>query len=48
MIKISEVYLYALIPVISILIGGIVGILKKPCGVFNSSVLHFAAGVVFQ
>ncbi len=48
MIKISEVYLYALIPVISILIGGIVGILKKPSGAFNSSVLHFAAGVVFS
>jgi ZIP family zinc transporter len=39
---------YALIPVVSIVTGGIVGILKKPNGAFNSAVLHFAAGVVFS
>lgn len=48
MTKISEVYLYALIPVISILLGGITGIFRKPSGAFRSSVLHFAAGVVFS
>ena len=48
MTKISAIYLYALIPVISILLGGITGIFKKPSGVFRSSVLHFAAGVVFS
>jgi len=40
--------LYALIPVISILLGGVTGIFKQPSGVFRSSVLHFAAGVVFS
>lgn len=40
--------MYALIPVVSIVAGGIVGILKKPSGAFNSVVLHFAAGVVFS
>lgn len=47
MAKISDVYLYALIPIFSILLGGIVGLFTKPSGVFRSSVLHFAAGVVF-
>lgn len=48
MTTISAVYLYALIPVFSILLGGIVGLFTKPSGAFNSSVLHFAAGVVFS
>lgn len=48
MAKFSSIYLYALIPVISILLGGITGIFKKPSGAFRSSVLHFAAGVVFS
>ncbi len=43
-----EVSIYALIPVVSIVIGGIVGVVKKPSGAFNSTVLHFAAGVVFS
>lgn len=48
MTNISEVYLYALIPVISILIGGITGLFTNPSRAFKSSVLHFAAGVVFS
>jgi ZIP family zinc transporter len=47
MTKISEVYLYALIPIFSIILGGMVGLFTKPSGAFRSSVLHFAAGVVF-
>ncbi len=47
MTKISEVYLYALIPIFSILLGGMVGLFTKPSGAFRSSVLHFAGGVVF-
>lgn len=43
-----EVSIYALIPFVAIVIGGIVGVLKKPSGAFNSSILHFAAGVVFS
>lgn len=48
MTKFSEVFLYALIPVISILIGGMTGLFQKPSGAFRSSALHFAAGVVFS
>lgn len=48
MTAISEVYLYALIPVISILIGGFTGLYTTPSGAFKSSVLHFAGGVVFS
>lgn len=48
MVNIPSVYLYALIPAISILLGGITGLFKKPSGLFRSSVLHFAAGVVFS
>ena len=48
MTKTSEVYLYALIPIFSILLGGMVGLFTKPSGAFRSSVLHFVAGVVFS
>lgn len=48
MAKISAVFIYAFIPVITILIGGISGLIRKPSGAFRSSVLHFAAGVVFS
>lgn len=43
-----SIYLYALIPVVSILLGGITGLFKKPNAGFRSSVLHFAGGVVFS
>lgn len=45
---ISEILLYALLPVTFIFIGGCVGMIKKPSSAFVSSVLHFAAGVVFS
>lgn len=48
MTAISDVYLYALIPILSILLGGIIGLFKNPSGAFKSSVLHFAGGVVFS
>lgn len=48
MTAISDVYLYALIPVISILMGGVTGLFTTPSGAFKSSVLHFAGGVVFS
>ena len=48
MTTVSEVYLYALIPVISILLGGVAGLFTRTSGAFRSSVLHFAAGVVFS
>lgn len=44
----QSIYLFALIPVASILIGGLIGIFSSPSGAFRSSVLHFAAGVVFS
>lgn len=42
------ILVFALIPVVSIVLGGVVGLLKKESGAFNSAVLHFAAGVVFR
>lgn len=48
MIIFSEILIYALIPVFSILLGGLVGLFAKPSGAFRSSVLHFAGGVVFS
>jgi len=42
------ILVFALIPVVSIVLGGVVGLLKKESGAFNSAVLHFAAGVVFS
>ncbi len=44
----SEIIIYALIPVVSILLGGLVGLYTKTSGAFRSSVLHFAGGVVFS
>jgi ZIP family zinc transporter len=39
---------YALLPVASIIVGGVTGLIKKPSRAFTSAVLHFAAGVVFS
>ena len=44
----QEILIYALIPFLSIVIGGVLGLIRKPSGAFTSSVLHFAAGVVFS
>lgn len=46
--NLTQITLYSLIPVAAIVIGGISGLIKKPSGMFTSSVLHFAAGVVFS
>lgn len=46
--SIQEILIYALIPFLSIVIGGVLGLIRKPSGAFTSSVLHFAAGVVFS
>lgn len=46
--EISNIIIYALLPVAAIIIGGFVGLIRKPSGAFTSSVLHFAAGVVFS
>lgn len=43
-----DTILYALIPVVAIVLGGGLGIIKTPSGGFTSAVLHFAAGVVFS
>lgn len=44
----SKVLLFSLLPVITILTGGIIALIKKPGGSFRSVILHFAAGVVFS
>ncbi len=46
--QLSSLALYALLPVGAILLGGVLGMIKKQSGAFISSVLHFAAGVVFS
>ncbi|MFP5436723.1 MAG: ZIP family metal transporter [Bacteroidia bacterium] len=43
-----EILGYAIIPVITIVAGGVIGIFRNPGVTFRSSVLHFAAGVVFS
>ncbi|GEP52650.1 membrane protein [Flavobacterium noncentrifugens] len=48
MAVISEALAYALLPVITIIAGGAIAVFRDPGGIFRSSVLHFAAGVVFS
>jgi len=48
MTPLSSIIIYALLPVGAIILGGITGLIKKPNGAFTSSILHFAAGVVFS
>lgn len=43
-----QVLLFSLIPVATMVIGGIIAIIKKPDGNIRSLILHFAAGVVFS
>lgn len=43
-----KIILFSLVPVITMIIGGIVAIYKKPNGNIRSLILHFAAGVVFS
>ncbi|MEO6175003.1 MAG: ZIP family metal transporter [Flavobacterium circumlabens] len=44
----SQVLGYAFLPVITIMAGGAIGLYKNPGSAFRSSILHFAAGVVFS
>ena len=43
-----QVLLFSLIPVATMIIGGVIAIIKKPDGNIRSLILHFAAGVVFS
>lgn len=44
----QRIILFSLIPVFTMITGGVISIIKKPTGNFRSLVLHFAAGVVFS
>ena len=44
----SKIVLFSLIPVFTMITGGIVAVYKKPDGNIRSLILHFAAGVVFS
>lgn len=44
----QEIILFSLIPVFTMVAGGVIAILKKPTGNVRSLILHFAAGVVFS
>lgn len=44
----QKIILFSLIPVFTMLIGGIVAVYKRPNGNVRSLILHFAAGVVFS
>ncbi|HNP24880.1 MAG TPA: hypothetical protein PKM63_22665 [Panacibacter sp.] len=44
----QRIILFSLIPVFTMIGGGIVAVYKKPNGNIRSSILHFAAGVVFS
>jgi len=44
----QKIILFSLIPVFTMLVGGIVAVYKKPNGNIRSLILHFAAGVVFS
>lgn len=44
----QKILLFSLIPVITMIAGGIIAVIKKPNGNIRSLILHFAAGVVFS
>ncbi len=44
----QKILLFSLIPVFTMIAGGIIAIIKKPSGNVRSLILHFAAGVVFS
>lgn len=44
----QKILLFSLIPVATMIAGGIIAILRKPNGNVRSLILHFAAGVVFS
>ncbi len=45
---IIEIATFALIPVITMNLGGIIALIRQPSGSVRSMILHFAAGVVFS
>lgn len=44
----NKVLLFSLMPVATMLAGGLIALIKKPGGNIRSLILHFAAGVVFS
>lgn len=44
----NKVLLFSLVPVATMVIGGVIALIKKPGGNIRSLFLHFAAGVVFS
>ncbi|MEO7121286.1 MAG: hypothetical protein ABIY62_09315 [Ginsengibacter sp.] len=44
----QKILLFSLIPVFTMIAGGVIAIIKKPTGNMRSLILHFAAGVVFS
>lgn len=44
----QKIVLFSLIPVVTMITGGIIATIKKPSGNVRSLILHFAAGVVFS
>lgn len=44
----QKILFYSLIPVITMIAGGVIAIVRKPNGSVRSLILHFAAGVVFS
>ena len=44
----QRIILFSLLPVVTMAIGGIAAVYKKPNGNIRSLILHFAAGVVFS
>ncbi|GAA4749292.1 ZIP family metal transporter [Flavisolibacter ginsenosidimutans] len=44
----QKILLFSLIPVFTMIIGGVIAIVRKPNGNVRSLILHFAAGVVFS
>lgn len=44
----EKILLFSAIPVITMISGGIIAIIRKPSGNVRSLILHFAAGVVFS
>lgn len=48
MTTLTDIILFSLVPVATMLTGGIIAIVKKPDGNIRSLILHFAAGVVFS
>jgi len=44
----QEIILFSLLPVFTMILGGVIAIIKKPSGNVRSLILHFAAGVVFS